>query len=230
MKIAIICAIEEEITATLHKLNLNAVVTKENYSTTGVYGKHELTLTLCGIGKVNAAIHTQKLISEIKPDYIINVGIAGNLAPHLDFGDVVIATDLVHHDMDVTGFGIPLGQIPRMDVFSFSCDQNLVTHAIGITPPDFKLEIGRIASGDQFINDKNKASFIYNEFNALACEMEGVAVAQACHINKIPFLVIRALSDKAGAEEHGSVHSYKELEVMASNRAAFVIKELLERF
>ena len=231
MKIAIICAMEEELNAIIQGLHLETI-TKEYHKLTVVcatYNGHELYLVLCGIGKVNAAIHTQKLISGVTLDYVINVGVAGNLAKDLDFGDVVIATDLVHHDMDVTVFNLPLGQVPRMDVFAFPCAKDLLALTDNIKSTDCKIQKGRIASGDQFIDNRAKAQFIHQEFNALACEMEGAAIAHTCYLNQIPFLVIRSLSDKAGNEEWQAVHSYEELKDMAAMRASFVVKELLVR-
>lgn len=227
MKIAIICAMGEELDAIINGLHLKT--SNANNVTTATYNNHELFLNLCGIGKVNAAMNTQKLISSNQFDYIINVGVAGNLSDTLNFGDVVVATDLVHHDMDVTGFDIPLGQVPRMDVFAFASDANLLKIAKNIVATDFQIAQGRIASGDQFVTDKNKAQFIHKEFNALACEMEGAAVAHVCHVNEVAFLVIRSMSDKAGNEEGHATHSYEEFKDMAAKRASFVVKEILNR-
>lgn len=230
MKIAIICAMEEELAAIINGLELKVTEDNTTHIHTAKYNKHDLSLNLCGIGKVNAAMNAQKIISSGRFDFIVNVGVAGNLSDTLNFGDVVIATDLVHHDMDVTGFGIPLGQVPRMDVFAFPAAIDLLGLAQNIRTPHFSIIHGRIASGDQFINDKKRAQFIHNEFNAIACEMEGAAVAHVCHVNKIPFLVIRSVSDKAGhGDDIGAIHSYEELKDMAASRASFVVKELLSR-
>lgn len=231
MKIAIICAMEEEFLAIVDNLHLKTTVQEYTRLKVDVasYGEHELYLVLCGIGKVNAAINTQKLLSKVEVDYVVNVGVAGNLVSELDFGDVVIATDLVHHDMDVTGFGIPLGQVPRMDIFAFASSIKLLHLSENITSNDYKIKHGRIASGDQFIDNAAKAQFIQSEFNALACEMEGAAIAHTCYLNQVPFLIIRSLSDKAGNEEGRAMHSYEELKDMAAMRASFVVKELLQR-
>ncbi|MFN7095118.1 MAG: 5'-methylthioadenosine/S-adenosylhomocysteine nucleosidase, partial [Burkholderiales bacterium] len=118
MKIGIICAMEEELTSILQHLNLTCQINQE-YGLVlqkAQYLQHELAFILSGIGKVNAAIHSQFMINQFNPDYVINVGVAGSLSPDLTFGDVVIANDLIQHDIDVAAFGIPLGQIPRMDV------------------------------------------------------------------------------------------------------------------
>ena len=192
------------------------------------YKQNEIIMLVCGIGKVNSASATQILICTFKPDYIVNVGVAGGLSIDLSFGDVVVATDLVQHDMDVRSFGIPLGQIPRLDTFSFACDKYLVNVAMQTSKADkYKLVSGRIASGDQFIDDKNRAEFIHNEFNAIACEMEGAAIAHVCYLNKVPFVVIRSLSDMAGIDGV-AMHSFSELKEVSANNAAQIVLHILE--
>lgn len=230
MKIGIVCAMKEELDSILKALELSYTTVKRNSFELHLakFMQHELVFVLCGIGKVNAAIHTQYLIDNHLPDYIVNVGVAGSLSPKLNFGDVVIADDLVQHDMDVVAFGIPLGQIPRMDVFAFPSDPKLLKIAKQITSlSEYKIVIGRIATGDQFIDNKNHAKSIHKEFNALACEMEGAAVAQVCHVNQVPFLVVRALSDMAGRTD-SAIHSYEELKFMTAARSSYVVKKLLE--
>jgi adenosylhomocysteine nucleosidase len=160
------------------------------------------------------------------PDCIVNVGVAGNLSKYNTFGDVVIATDLVQHDMDVVAFGIPLGQVPRMDVFAFQPSELFLKVANLIKIPDAKIILGRIVSGDQFICDVTKATFLADHFNAVACEMEGAAVAHVCHVNNVPFLIVRALSDMAG-HEGDAVHSYTTLIDMAASRSSEVVRQLL---
>lgn len=237
MKIAIICAMDEELQAIFQALGSKIekhsthlgfdVYSTHMYDSVGKV-RHELFLVLCGIGKVNAAIHTQFLLHQYTPDMVINVGVAGSLSKDLTFGDVVLATDLVHHDMDVSGFDLPLGQVPRMDVFSFASDNKLLGLATTISSTEFKIVAGRIATGDQFIDSKTRAEFIASTFNALACEMEGAAVAQTCYINKVPFLVVRAVSDMAGNDDMQAVRTYFELKNMVAEKSAFVVKQLLE--
>jgi adenosylhomocysteine nucleosidase len=228
LKIGIICAMEEELTSILQHLNLTCQINQE-YGLVlqkAQYLQHELAFILSGIGKVNAAIHSQFMINQFNPDYVINVGVAGSLSPDLTFGDVVIANDLIQHDIDVAAFGIPLGQIPRMDVFAFSASEVLLQHAQTITGEGHKVVIGRIATGDQFIAYKDKAEFIHNNFQALACEMEGAAIAHTCYLNKVPFIVVRALSDMAGREDV-AIRSFNELKQMTAARSSFIVKKLL---
>ncbi len=228
--IGIICAMEEELTSIVQNIGATTthISSKLGFDVyTARYGVHELAFIVCGIGKVNAAIHTQYLIDNYSIEYLINVGVAGSLSTELTFGDVVVANDLVEHDMDVSGFNLPLGQIPRMDVFAFKSDPILLECANKIKTENHKTVIGRIVSGDQFIDNKLKAESLYNHFNALACEMEGAAIAHACHVNNIPFIVIRSLSDMAG-QEGSAARSFEELTLMASNRSSNVVKQLLD--
>ena len=227
-KIAIICAIQEELDGIIQTLNLDPVTSINNHfvSYTAKYLSYDLVFALCGIGKVNSAIHTQYLIDNNKLDFVINLGVAGSLLPELSFGDVVIARDLVHHDVDVTAFGLVLGQIPRMDVFSFDCCKHLLKLSQKVKHIDYKIVVGRIATGDQFIDNKLRAEFISATFQASACEMEGAAIAQTCYTNQVPFIVIRALSDMAGRHDTAT-YSFNQLKEMAANRSSFVVKELL---
>lgn len=153
-----------------------------------------------GVGKVNAAVCTQILIDEFQVTAVVNTGIAGSLKAEIDIGDMVISTDLVHHDMDAVGFGYPLGQIPQMDVFSFGADEELAElakKACEEVNPEIQVFRGRIVSGDQFVSDKAMKEKIAGNFDGYCTEMEGAAIAQAAFLNGVPFVVVRAISDKA---------------------------------
>ncbi len=232
MKLGIICAMAEELDEILLTVNMraqNCVEHAQNTYTSYHYHNHELIMVVSGIGKVNAAITTQIMIERYAVDAIINVGVAGSLSPELEFGDVVIATDLVQHDVDVSPFGVAVGQIPRMDTFSFAADVTLNKLLLrGNFKAPYKIVSGRIISGDQFIADSEKAQFLHRQFAALACEMEGAAIAQVCYLNKLPFAVVRSLSDMAGQQGAG-VHSFYELKYMAAKRSAVAVNNLLER-
>ncbi|RTL12888.1 MAG: 5'-methylthioadenosine/adenosylhomocysteine nucleosidase [Neisseriaceae bacterium] len=230
MKLAIICAMDEELSQIDGELGwspIRSINLAGNTYNEYVYAGHSVISVKCGIGKVNAAIATQALLNNFATDYVINVGIAGNLSQELKFGDVVIANDLVEHDFDMSSFGVPLGQIVGVNTFSFVADswlKELLTRRIQLESN--QVVCGRIVSGDQFIDDAGKAAFLRSEFNALACEMEGAAIAHVCYANKIPFAVIRSLSDMAG-QDGDAFHSFTELKEMAAKRAALVVKNLL---
>lgn len=231
MKLAIICAMDEELAAIWAAIPMK--LSSETEKAGNMYwqyslSEHELIMAVSGIGKVNAAVTTQILLDNFAVDGVINVGVAGSVTPDLTFGDVVIASDLVEHDFDVTVFGEKLGQIPRLDTFSFATDELLNQLLVkNLQLPAGKLVSGRIVSGDQFIDDSKKAAFLAQEFNAVACEMEGAAIAHACYLNRVPVAVIRSLSDMAGQHDTSGAHSFNDLKFMAADRAAAVIKNLI---
>ena len=153
-----------------------------------------------GIGKVNAAVCAQILADRYQVSGIVNTGIAGSLMAKIDIGDIVLSTDALQHDMDATNFGYPAGQIPRMDVLSFPADPKLLALAkecCGRVNPEIHTYEGRVVSGDQFISDQKKKDWLIETFHGYCTEMEGAAIAQAGYLNGIPFLIIRAISDKA---------------------------------
>ena len=153
-----------------------------------------------GIGKVNAAVCAQILANRYQVSGIVNTGIAGSLMAKIDIGDIVLSTDALQHDMDATNFGYPAGQIPRMDVLSFPADPKLLALAkecCGRVNPEIHTYEGRVVSGDQFISDQKKKDWLIETFHGYCTEMEGAAIAQAAYLNGIPFLIIRAISDKA---------------------------------
>ncbi|PAB58854.1 5'-methylthioadenosine/adenosylhomocysteine nucleosidase [Anaeromicrobium sediminis] len=168
----------------------------------GIFCNKDVVLVRCGIGKVNAAICTQILISNFKVDTIINTGVAGAVDSELNIGDVVISKDVLEHDFDVTNFGgYKLGQIPRMDTWIFGADEKLIEAATKArNDMEYKTKVGRVLSGDVFVACKDKKAFLWNEFGGLCTEMEGASIGHTCHVNKVPFLVIRSISDKANGE------------------------------
>lgn len=166
----------------------------------GILEGHEVVVVKSGVGKVNAAVCTQILADEFEVDAIVNTGIAGSLKPEINIGDIVISTDVVHHDMDATGFGYPLGQVPQMNVFSFAASETLRETAREVCAgeiPDIGVFEGRIVSGDQFIAERDKKEMIASAFGGYCTEMEGAAIAQTAWLNGIEFVIIRAISDKA---------------------------------
>jgi len=166
----------------------------------GLLSGKAAVIVISGIGKVNAAACTQILIDRFKPDCIINTGIAGALDPGLSIGDIVLSSDAVQHDVDVTHFGYKPGQVPQMKVLAFPADKKLIDtakEAVSETEPDIGVMTGRVASGDCFVADTETKDRIRKAFGAACCEMEGASIAQVSYINRIPFLIIRAMSDKA---------------------------------
>ena len=182
-----------------------------------------------GIGKVNAGMCTQILADRFQADAVINTGIAGSLKNEINIGDIVISTDTVHHDMDAVSFGYPKGQIPRVDTFAFKADEKLCALALSCNEKvnsDIQAFQGRVVSGDQFISDKEKKKWLAEEFGASCTEMEGGAIAQAAYLNGIPYLVIRAISDKA---DDSAGMDYAEFEAQAIRHSVNLILEMAKQ-
>ena len=175
----------------------------------------EVVVVRSGIGKVNAGICSQILVDRYQVEGIINTGIAGSLRNEINIGDIVLATVAVQHDVDATGFGYPIGEIPQMGIKEFPADEKLRALAEACSKkanPDIQVFCGRVASGDQFISSKEKKNWIQENFDAYCTEMEGAAIAQAAYLNNIPYLVVRAISDKA---DDSANMDYSEFEAKA---------------
>lgn len=214
--IGIIGAMEQEVAKIKEKMQDVTITSKAcmDFYEGALEGK-KVVVVRSGIGKVNAGMCTQILADVFGVEAVINTGIAGSLNNDVNIGDIVLSTDVLHHDMDATGFGYKKGQIPQMDEFSFPADENLRKLAAKVCQevnPEISVFEGRICSGDQFISDKGVKDAIISEFGGFAVEMEGAAIGQAAYLNHIPFLVVRAISDKAD----GSANmDYAEFEMAA---------------
>ncbi len=175
----------------------------------------EAVVVRSGVGKVNAAVCAQILIDDFSADRIVNTGIAGSLQDKIDIGDLVISSDTLEHDMDATGFGYAPGVIPQMDCSTFAADEGLIALArecCGRVNPDIHAFVGRIVSGDAFISDKEKKAWLSETFHGMCTEMEGAAIAHTAYLNQVPFLIIRAISDKA---DDSAQMDYPEFEKQA---------------
>ena len=189
----------------------------------------DVVVVRSGIGKVNAGICTQILVDIYGVDSVINTGIAGSLNADIDIGDIVLSTDALQHDMDATGFGYEPGVIPRMETSTFIADEKLrrvAKESCEKVNPDIKVFEGRVVSGDQFISDKGKKTYIEENFKGSCTEMEGAAIAQAAYLNNIPFLIIRAISDKA---DDSATVDYPTFEAKAIEHSVKLVKEMVSR-
>ena len=200
-RIGIIGAMEVEVASLKEKME-NIKITRKasvEFYEGKLYDK-TVVVARSGIGKVNAALCTQIMADVFGVEAVINTGIAGSLNARIDIGDIVLSTDVLHHDMDAVGFGYPKGQIPQMKEFSFPADEHLRSLAEQVcrqVNPEIQVFCGRIVSGDQFISENERKEEIIKEFGGFAVEMEGAAIGQTAYLNGLPFLVIRAISDKA---------------------------------
>ena len=226
--LGIIGAMEEEVEQLKEAMEVEKTQEKAGMVFfTGTLEGVPVTVVRSGIGKVNAAICTQILVDDHDVDLIVNTGIAGSLNPDIDIADVVISGDVLHHDMDATGFGYPKGQIPRMDVLSFEADKRMVDTACKACKEavrEIGVHQGRVVSGDQFISDKNRKNDIIKTFKGLCTEMEGAAIAQAAYLNKVPFVVIRTISDKA---DDSASMDYPTFEKKAIANSVKIIKKFV---
>mgnify|MGYP000776331919 CR=1 FL=1 len=229
-RIGIIGAMEvevEKLKARMENVEITRRASMEFYAGT-LEGKN-VVVVRSGIGKVNAAVCTQILIDEFEAEAVINTGIAGSLNADINIGDLVISTDLVHHDMNAVAFGYPVGQIPQMDVFSFEADKALADLAEKVCEevnPEIQVFHGRVVSGDQFISDKAVKERISANFDGYCTEMEGAAIAQAAYLNGVPFVILRAISDKA---DDSATMDYPTFEKQAIHNSVLLLKELVSR-
>tara|TARA_B100001094_G_C18195716_1_gene810740 strand:- start:2382 stop:3083 length:702 start_codon:yes stop_codon:yes gene_type:complete len=187
----------------------------------------EVVILQSGIGKVSAAIGTALLINTFKPNFIINTGSAGGFVKELDIGDIVISKDVVHHDVDVTAFGYTMGQVPQQPA-AYQPDPQLVNAALKAIKSvgEVKAVEGLIGTGDSFICTPERTDEIQKHFpDIAACEMEAAAIAQTCHQMKVPFVIIRSLSDNANNDSPVDFDSYI---VKAGKHSAQLVMEMLK--
>lgn len=202
MKIGILGAMEREVKWIYERLDDAQIVEKcgcKFYC--GKLSGKEVVIVQCGVGKVNAALGAQNLISNFGITHLINSGIAGAMASGLGIFDFVVSEKTVYHDFDTTQFGYKIGQVPGMSE-TFEADPKMVEAAMKAfetsdCAKDHKIMKGLIASGDQFISGGERKDFIKKTFNPACVEMEGCAVAHAATVNKIPFIIVRCMSDMA---------------------------------
>lgn len=193
----------------------------------GTIGATQVVVVKSGIGKVNAAICVQILIDDYHVTHVLNTGVAGSLNAAIDIGDIVVSTDAMYHDVDVTIFGYEKGEVPQMGVSSFPADETLralAVKAVREAAPGIGVYEGRVVSGDQFIADRERNQTIGETFHGQCCEMEGCAIAQAAYVNHIPYVIIRAISDKADGS--ASV-AYPEFEAKAAVDCANIVEYMV---
>lgn len=202
-KIGIIGAMDKEVKTLISLMEIEKTVDKASLKFyIGKLEQKDVVLVQCGIGKVNAALCAQILISEFGVEAVVNTGVAGAIHSSLDVNDIVISTEAIEYDVDARAFGYEKGQIPQMESSVFKADEKLIETAYEssleqVKNEDFKIVKGRVATGDIFISSKELKDELDNDFNAYCGEMEGGAIAHVCTLNNTPFVIIRAMSDKA---------------------------------
>ena len=222
MKLGIIGAMDVEV-ATL-KAEMEQVTTATHAASAYFEGLLEGTpavVVQCGVGKVNAALCAQILCSVYGVTHIVNTGIAGSLSAELDIADLVICRDAMYHDFDCVHFGYEMGKVPGMDVVSFPADEALMAAAFAAAEAENPghTKLGRIATGDLFVADREAKNAVIAKTGALCTEMEGAAIAHTAYRNGVPFVIIRAISDKA---DDSVEMDYPTFEAIAAERCANV--------
>ncbi|MGL5287808.1 MAG: 5'-methylthioadenosine/S-adenosylhomocysteine nucleosidase [Aeromonas sp.] len=227
MKVGIIGAMEQEVAllrSQMQDLQTLKAGGCEFYS--GQLAGRDVVLTRSGIGKVAASVATTLLIEKFAPDCIINTGSAGGFAQDLHIGDVVIASEMRFHDVDVTAFGYEVGQMAQQPA-AFPCDPRLITVAGDAIREQGKhqTKVGLICTGDQFMCQPDAIAKARADFPLmLAVEMEGAAIGQVCHMFQVPYLVVRAMSDIAGKEQVESFDAF--IEVAGAHSAEVILAML----
>ncbi|NLM04209.1 MAG: 5'-methylthioadenosine/adenosylhomocysteine nucleosidase [Clostridiales bacterium] len=227
--IGIIGAMDEEVDILKEEMTVREVknIANMKFYIGTLVGKN-VVLVRCGIGKVNATVCTQILIGQLGATKIINTGVAGAIHKDLDVLDIVISTDVQQHDFNSTAFGYKIGEIPRMDTSIFEADQQLIDKAYLAAKKALKNQNilkGRIVSGDTFVGDSELKDHLEKNFNAFCTEMEGAAIGHTCYLNNIPFVIIRAMSDKADGSAH---ENFNEFVKIASNNSKTIIMDMLK--
>ena len=231
MKIAIIGAMEEEVEILRNKMEdvQQETIAGCEFNIGKLHGT-DVVLLQSGTGKVNAAMSTTILLEKFQPTTVINTGSAGGYSPNLNVGDVVISTEVVHHDVDVTVFGYAYGQVPQLPP-TFVADEKLITIAEEAAKDVTGMQVakGLIATGDSFMSDPTRVEFVRGKFPELqAVEMEAAAISQVAHQFNVPFVVIRALSDIAGKESNISFDAFLETAAKHSSQMVVKMVELLK--
>ena len=228
-KLGIIGAMQEEVENLLAQTEQKKELHKAgSVFYEGILEGLPVVIVQCGVGKVNAAMCTQVLCDLFDVTHIVNTGIAGSLCAELDIGDLLVSQSAMYHDFDCTNFGYPFGKVPGLDVTAFPADETLIRYAFeaaeAVNPGHTR--IGRVATGDLFVADPGAKDAIIARTQGLCTEMEGAAIAQTAYRNGVPFVILRAISDKADNSAH---MDYSTFERIAANRCAEVTRSLARK-
>ncbi len=226
--IGIIGAMKPEIDALKEKITNKEITTVSGVEfVRGQFEGVDVVAAVCGIGKVFAAICAQTMILTYKPDLIINIGVAGSNSPLLNIGDIAVADSVVQHDMDTSPLGDPLGLISGINIINFPCaEQYVKLFEAACDDVGMNRQTGVIASGDCFVNSSAKKVWLKENFNAIACEMEGASIGHVCYVNDTQFCIIRAMSDNG---DEDSNRDYVDALQRASDNALEVMYAFLRK-
>ncbi|OYD09002.1 5'-methylthioadenosine/adenosylhomocysteine nucleosidase [Paludifilum halophilum] len=228
-RIGLIGAMPEEIALFLEEMELETQ--EEIAGTTFFQGQWaDATVVVCqsGVGKVNAAVCTQTMIRQFAVEAVLFTGVAGALDPSLDIGDIVISTACQQHDIDAGPLGYSPGVLPFQSVSVFKADPRWVRLAEAAAEKWTESQVitGKVLSGDQFIADPEQVRQLRETFDGACVEMEGAAVAHVCHLNGIPFVVIRSMSDRA---DHTADVNFTEFVAASARRSNAIVRAMLRQ-
>lgn len=228
VELGIIAAMDKEATPLIAQMKDTRNETVSGIAfTVGTLRGHSAVVAVCGIGKVFAAMCAQTMILKYAPIRVINTGVAGSLSTNLKICDLAIAEKVVQHDMDTSALGDPKGLISGINEVYLPADPALGQLLLdAATDLNFNARLGVIASGDQFVSDDTRKAFIADTFSGIACEMEGAAIGQVCFVNKVPFGIIRAISDDASGEAQ---MDYPQFAALAAERSVALLCRMAER-
>lgn len=227
--IGIICAMALEANAIKDTIENKKTTTVSGVEfVSGIIGGKEAVVAVCGVGKVFAAICTEAMILEFHPDVIINSGVAGSLCRDIKISDIVVAESVVQHDMDTSPLGDPKGLISGINIINIPCDK-VASEKLKNCCDELEIKnfSGVVATGDVFMSDNEHKQEIAGRFNAKACEMEGAAVGHVCYVNKVPFCVLRAISDNA---DDVAEITYETFAAQAAKNTHAVIDKFIRNF
>lgn len=229
--LGIIGAMDSEVSELKKEMTIHKVTTIAGMDfCKGLIYDKDVVVVKCGVGKVNAAVCAQILVDRFHVNAVINTGVAGALNSDIDICDIVISKDALEHDLDVTPLGYERGIIPDMDTSVFSGDESLIKLAADSAKEaevGVKVFIGRVVSGDQFIAGKEKKDDLEKQFLGDCAEMEGASIAHVAHLNQIPCLIIRSISDKA---DGSADMDYPTFEKMAAKNSADILKTMIKKY
>lgn len=229
-RIGIIGAMDLEVEQLKNQMQIDRIIEKASMKFyTGSLNDVDVVIVRSGIGKVNAALCVQILADVFQVTHVINTGVAGSLNAALDIGDILISTDALHHDMDATIFGYQLGEVPQMGFREFKANAAMIAAAVDSCKevnPDINVRTGRVVSGDQFISSKEVKEHLISAFHGDCAEMEGASIAHGAHLNGIPFVIIRAISDKA---DDSAEMDYPTFEREAAKHSAKLVAHMITK-
>ena len=227
-RIGIIGAMELEVKQLKEKMRIERILEKAGMEFfVGTLHDIDVVIVRSGIGKVNAALCIQVLADVFQVTHVINTGVAGSLNADLDIGDILISTDAIQHDIDVRVFGYQIGEVPQLGYREFTANKEMVRIAVESCKevnPDVNVRTGRVLSGDQFISNKDVKENLITTYHGDCVEMEGAAVAHGACLNHIPFVIIRAISDKA---DDSAEMDYPTFEKAAAKHSAALVEHMV---